>query len=411
MKKTDLGRLARGFFAGIAIGAAILCAILSYPELRAFLKGPMARDGMGMFMAFWMAAVLLFAAAVFLQTLIHETGHLVSGLATGYRFSSFRIGSFMLYRGDEGLRFGRFTVAGTGGQCLLEPSDTTDPENMPYEAYLLGGVAANLATAAAAFAASIYAESVFGIYLCVAIMLAGVVAALLNGIPMRIGGVPNDGCTVRMMGRNAEMRRMMWVQLKVNALYSRGEMLRDMTDEWFALPDDADMSNHLYATIAGLDASRRMERGDFAGAYDRLETMRAAGDRLIGLFRMEAACEQMTAGVLTHRGGGAICAALFALHDKPRPYVIYMGAFRATRRREGGGGCAARARHGRTIPRSRRGASVRRVARSCRKAERRRLWSWLIHIRTSMPRSSTPTAPNVSRAPDGAASRGCCCPR
>jgi len=239
MKKPDLGRLARGFFAGIAIGAAILCAILSYPELRAFLKGPMARDGMGMFMAFWMAAVLLFAAAVFLQTLIHETGHLVSGLATGYRFSSFRIGSFMLYRGDEGLRFGRFTVAGTGGQCLLEPSDTTDPENMPYEAYLLGGVAANLATAAAAFAASIYAESVFWIYLCVAIMLAGVAAALLNGIPMRIGGVPNDGCTVRMMGRSAEMRRMMWVQLKVNALYSRGEMLRDMPDEWFALPDDA----------------------------------------------------------------------------------------------------------------------------------------------------------------------------
>ena len=179
MKKPNLGRLARGFFAGIAIGAAILCAILSYPELRAFLKGPMARDGMGMFMVFWMAALLLFVAAVFLQTLIHETGHLVSGLATGYRFSSFRIGNFMLYRGDEGLRFGRFTVAGTGGQCLLEPSGTTDPENMPYEAYLLGGVAANLATAAAAFAASIYAESVFGIYLCVAIMLAGVVAALL----------------------------------------------------------------------------------------------------------------------------------------------------------------------------------------------------------------------------------------
>ena len=174
--------------------------------------------------------------------------------------------------------------------------------------------AANLATAAAAFAASIYAESVFGIYLCVAIMLAGVVAALLNGIPMRIGGVPNDGCTVRMMGRSADMRRMMWVQLKVNALYSRGEMLRDMPDEWFALPDDADMSNHLYATIAGLDASRRMERGDFAGAYDRLETMRAAGDRLIGLFRMEhagqvtmeAACEQMTAGVLTHRSRAEI---------------------------------------------------------------------------------------------------------
>ena len=115
-----------------------------------------------------------------------------------------------------------------------------------------------------------------------------------------MGGVPNDGCTVRMMGRSAEMRRMMWVQLKINALYSRGMMLRDMPDEWFRLPAEADMSNHLYAAVAGLDASRRMECRDFAGAYDRLETMRAAGDELIGLFRMEAACEQMAACVLTH---------------------------------------------------------------------------------------------------------------
>ena len=34
--------------------------------------------------------------------------------------------------------------------------------------------------------------------------------------------------------------------------------------------------------------------------------MCAACDRLIGLFRMEAACEQMTAGVLTHRSRAEI---------------------------------------------------------------------------------------------------------
>ncbi len=300
-RKTDWRQLLRSFAVGAAIAAAMLCMIPLFPELRAFLTGPMIRDGLGVFMAYWIAALLLFGAIMLLQTVIHEAGHLVCGLLTGYRFSSFRIGSFMIYRDDKGLRFGRFSVAGTGGQCLMEPADTADPETMPYKIYLWGGVAANVATAAATFVASRYVSCVLGNYLLAAVVMTGVLAALLNGIPMRMGGVPNDGCTVRKMGRSAEMRRMMWVQLKINALYSRGMMLRDMPDEWFRLPADADMSNHLYATVAGLDASRRIECRDFAGACDRLEFMLAAGDGLIGLLRMEAACELMQAYVMTHR--------------------------------------------------------------------------------------------------------------
>ena len=34
-------------------------------------------------------------AAMFIQLVIHEAGHLVFGLLSGYRFSSFRIFSFM----------------------------------------------------------------------------------------------------------------------------------------------------------------------------------------------------------------------------------------------------------------------------------------------------------------------------
>ena len=41
-------------------------------------------------------SLLLLYVAMFLQLVIHEAGHLVFGLLSGYRFSSFRIGSFML---------------------------------------------------------------------------------------------------------------------------------------------------------------------------------------------------------------------------------------------------------------------------------------------------------------------------
>ena len=46
-------------------------------------------------------AITLYAA-IFLQIIIHETGHLVFGIATGYRFSSFRIASLMLVKTEGG---------------------------------------------------------------------------------------------------------------------------------------------------------------------------------------------------------------------------------------------------------------------------------------------------------------------
>ena len=44
--------------------------------------------------------VLLLAIylAMFIQMVVHEAGHLVFGLLTGYQFSSFRIGSFMFIK-------------------------------------------------------------------------------------------------------------------------------------------------------------------------------------------------------------------------------------------------------------------------------------------------------------------------
>ena len=42
--------------------------------------------------------LVLMAAAYYLQLILHEGGHLIFGAATGYRFSSFRIGSLMLVK-------------------------------------------------------------------------------------------------------------------------------------------------------------------------------------------------------------------------------------------------------------------------------------------------------------------------
>lgn len=92
-------------------------------------------------------SLIALGGAVWLQTILHEAGHLVFGLASGYRFVSFRIGSLMWQKDGGKLRFCRFQLAGTGGQCLMAPPDLTDGK-MPYKLYNLGGALMNLIAAA-----------------------------------------------------------------------------------------------------------------------------------------------------------------------------------------------------------------------------------------------------------------------
>lgn len=79
-----------------------------------------------------------------LQAILHEGGHLVCGLLSGYRFLSFRVGSFTLLRQNGRLVLRRFYLPGTGGQCLLEPPDG---DEVPFRLYNLGGGLANLLSA------------------------------------------------------------------------------------------------------------------------------------------------------------------------------------------------------------------------------------------------------------------------
>ena len=92
--------------------------------------------------------IVLFVAVVlaaYLQIIFHEAGHLVCGLLSGYRFVSFRVGSITLLKDGNGkLRFKRFKLAGTGGQCLMAPPDNVPLDKIPTSLYNAGGVIANL---------------------------------------------------------------------------------------------------------------------------------------------------------------------------------------------------------------------------------------------------------------------------
>ena len=45
--------------------------------------------------------------------------------------------------------------------------------------------------------------------------------ALINGIPLRLGAINNDGCNARELGKDPEALRSLWVQLKITEQAAR----------------------------------------------------------------------------------------------------------------------------------------------------------------------------------------------
>ena len=84
-KKSDFKvLLMRLVFMVIGVGMGLLAGM----GLGKFLKAIKESSGKGPALAGLIAALLWFAAALILSTVLHEAGHLVMGRATGYEFIS-----------------------------------------------------------------------------------------------------------------------------------------------------------------------------------------------------------------------------------------------------------------------------------------------------------------------------------
>lgn len=227
--------------------------------------------------------ILCLYAAAIVQTIVHEGGHLVCGLLSGYKFSSFRVGKVILVKKRDGLKWGYYSLMGTAGQCLLAPPDLADG-NMPYRLYNLGGSIFNLLLAAVSLFVCFAAKGRGYLQiLFMAFFLVGVFLAFMNAVPMRVGGVNNDGYNVLHLGKNKGAVRCLWLQLKMNEQLTLGIRLRDMPQEWFEPGPEELWGNALCAAIGVFAASREIDRQDFFAAREIGEKVLEHASGLIGM--------------------------------------------------------------------------------------------------------------------------------
>lgn len=232
-------------------------------------------------------------AFVFLHLVIHEAGHLAFGLLTGYRFSSFRIGSLMWVKDGEKVRFKRLSIAGTGGQCLLEPPAFEDG-HFPFVLYNLGGSLMNIISGLLFL--PLYAlaggDTFLGVLFLVAAEL-GFVMAAMNGIPMRMGMVDNDGYNALSLGRNPAARKAFWLQMKINEQTTLGVRLKDMPDVWFPWVEDGELKNSMTAAIAVFHCNRLVDAHRFPEAEEKIAHLLNAKTGIVDLYRNLLLCDRI----------------------------------------------------------------------------------------------------------------------
>lgn len=232
----------------------------------------------------------LFILAYMLQLVLHELGHLICGFLSGYEFISFRIGSLTFVKENGKIVIKKFKIMGTGGQCLMMPPEGNGYD-CPYFLYNLGGVLMNTVISCLCVAAYLLLPmpkmvAAFLIF----IACIGLFDLILNGIPMKIGGIANDGYNMLSIGRDKTIRKAFYTQLRVNGLIYRGTRLKDMPLEWFELPCDADLNNPLFSSIKMLEGSYYEDKKEFDKAKQCFENLLNSAPKLIKLLENEIKC-------------------------------------------------------------------------------------------------------------------------
>ncbi|MBQ8642411.1 MAG: M50 family metallopeptidase [Clostridia bacterium] len=232
--------------------------------------------------------------SMFLQIAAHEWGHYLFGRLTGYRFASFRLGSFMLIRQDGKLRLKRFSLAGTAGQCLMDPPDMDADGRFPYVLYNLGGSIVNLVLGLAGIGLALVPgipAAAAGILFVFAI--TGIGFALLNGIPMQTAMVNNDGHNAMSLGKSPAALRSFWIQMKGNVLTSRGIRTKDMPAEWFGIPSPEELQNPMTAVLGVLTCNRLMDEGKIAETEATIADLLNRETAVVELHRYLLVCDRI----------------------------------------------------------------------------------------------------------------------
>lgn len=187
--------------------------------------------------------MILFLFITFiLQVIIHETGHLVMGLLTGYEFLFYRIFRLLFIKENGKLKIRWHKNGSVAGQCCLYPPKMSNPEKAeyPFFWYHAGGLLFNLIFSIISIVLLFRFHPGNILFYPFFVPLAGwgILLFFQNAYPYS-KTFTNDGSNIRRMKRSSASRLFFYNQIRSAASFSNGKHIKDMPVEEF-LPKSKD---------------------------------------------------------------------------------------------------------------------------------------------------------------------------
>ena len=269
------------------IGAVIGLVIALRGDSDSYSQNPIS-----MFFALSPAEFFVVSISFFVgflpHTIIHELGHLVGGKLSGYTFISFAVGKFVLVvRGGKLVRK-KYSVSGIMGQCLMSPPDTDANYNFPFILYNLGGGLANFLLSIIFLLIAVPSHGYVALVFY-SLAAAGFFLGATNIIPLKLGGIANDGKNILICSKSVDARRDFWVQLKFVGLLSSGTRLRDMPPEWFQ--DRGAPQDEIAGALSTFRCSYLLDCGKVSEAGEYAKRLLENPGRMMEVHKNELRCE------------------------------------------------------------------------------------------------------------------------
>ena len=199
--------------------------------------------GIGDCIALAIATVVWFLCCMIVTVLVHETGHLISGLISGYRLSGFAISGFIIRRQDGRLGWHRYSHQSLSwGQCFMYANEI----NAPPRLLIAGGCIMNIVIGVILSFIAIITISLEGSGVWRLMLLA--VPASINivmGIANLTGGsASSDGNTLKEV-KSDEGRRMYNRVMKITAELLDGKMYSEMPASLFEYSGSSSLAEEI----------------------------------------------------------------------------------------------------------------------------------------------------------------------
>lgn len=168
-------------------------------------------------------------ASIFIQIFLHELGHSLAAIFSGYDFTFFRLGSFALVKKNGKLKIAKFEIPGTGGQALFAPKGKAY-ENFPYKIYMYAGIISNLFFSILAFIIMYFNKNYFLDQFSYFFASVGIYIFLTNGLKID-AEISNDAMQVKLLDKYEEYRIFIKYNLKIARLLVDGKEIKDMDQD------------------------------------------------------------------------------------------------------------------------------------------------------------------------------------